>query len=105
MQKPRRKFDKEFKEYAVRLWQTSGKSSGIVAKELGIDDSMLRHWAAEIRDHGANSFPGVGKRRQGNEIEEENWRLKKEVEQLRQERDILKKAWDFFSNHLDNSTR
>ena len=39
------------------------------------------------------------------EIEEENWRLKKEVEQLRQERDILKKAWDFFSNHLDNSTR
>jgi len=103
--KPRRKFDKEFKEYAVRLWQTSEKSSSIVAKELGIDDSMLRHWASQLSKRGPNSFPGAGKRHKGSDLEEENWRLKKELEQMREERDILKKAWAFFSNHLNNSTR
>lgn len=105
MQKIRRKFSKEFKENAVRLWLTSGKSSDVVAKELDIDGSRLRHWASELNTHGPNSFPGVGKRREKSGLEAENWRLKKELEQLREERDILKKAWAFFSSHLNNPTR
>lgn len=106
MKKPRRKFSKEFKEYAVRLWQTSGESSDHVAKQLDIDASNLRHWACEIATHGPNSFPGVGKRRRlKSDLEEEVWQLKKQLEKAEEERDILKKAWDFFSNHLNKPTR
>ena len=106
MKKPRRKFSKEFKEYAVRLWQTSGESSDHVAKQLDIDGSALRHWASDITTYGPNSFPGVGKRhRIKSDLEEENYQLKKQLEKIEEERDILKKAWDFFSTHLNNPTR
>lgn len=106
MKKPRRKFSKEFKENAVRLWQTSGESSEAVAKQLDIDASSLRHWAGEIAIHGPNSFPGVGKRhRLKSDLEEEVWQLKKQLAKVQEERDILKKAWDFFSNHLNSPTR
>jgi transposase len=106
VQKSRRKFSKEFKENAVRLWRTSGESSDYVAKQLDIDGSRLRHWASAIATHGPNSFPGVGKRhRMKSDLEEEVWQLKKKLEKVEEERDILKKAWDFFSSHLNNPTR
>ncbi len=106
MKQPRRKFSKEFKEYAVRLWQTSGESSDHVAKQLDIDGSMLRHWGCAIATHGPNSFPGAGQRQRiKSDLEEELWQLKKKLEQTEEERDILKKAWAFFSSHLNNPTR
>lgn len=106
MQTTRRKFTKEFKETAVRLWKTSGHSSDLVAKELGIDGSRLRHWASEMATHGSHSFPGLGNRqRMPSDLEEENLRLQKEVEKLKEEREILKKAWAFFSEHLNKPIR
>lgn len=106
MKKPRSKYSKEFKENAVRLWRASGESSDVVAKQLDIDGCMIRRWACQIATHGEHSFPGVGKRhRMNSDLEEELWLLKKKLEKVEEERDILKKAWDFFSNHLNNSTR
>ena len=42
--KPRRKFDKHFKEEAIALWLNSGRSAQTIAAELGLRDKQLYHW-------------------------------------------------------------
>jgi len=92
----RRKFDREFKQRAVRLILDGGRPSEIVARELGINSSMLHRWKREyLRDHD-NSFPGKGHM---SDADEELRRLKKENTELKEERDILKKAVAFFAKH------
>ena len=94
MGKLQRVYTKEFKEEAVRLAQTSGKPITQIARELGISDSAIHGWRKELAEHGNDAFPGKGHQ---SELEEENRRLKREVERLQQERDILKKAVSIFS--------
>jgi transposase len=94
MPKEQRTFTKEFKQEAVQLVQTSGKSQSQVARDLGIADSTLHHWCKEFSEHGKQAFPGSGHQ---TAQEEELRRLKRELEVTRQERDILKKALAIFS--------
>jgi transposase len=93
MRQPQRIFTAEFKQEAVRLLETSGKSGIQIAKELGISDTILYRWRKEMRATGGAAFPGKGHQ---TELEEEVRRLRREVEILRQERDILKKAAAIF---------
>jgi len=78
----------------VRLTQTSGKPIAQIARELGISDSAIHGWRRELAEHGQEAFPGKGHQ---TALEEENRRLRREVERLQQERDILKKAVSIFS--------
>jgi transposase len=94
MGKIQKVYTKEFKEEAVRLAQTSGKPIAQIARELGISDSAIHGWRREQAHHGKDAFPGSGHQ---TPLEEENRRLKREVERLQQERDILKKAVSIFS--------
>jgi transposase len=84
----------EFKREAVRLAQTSGKPIAQVARELGISDTSIHQWRKELATHGSESFPGSGHQ---TALEEEKRRLKRELERIRQERDILKKTVTIFS--------
>jgi len=86
-------YTKEFKQQAVNLFETSGKTKTQIARDLGISDSALSKWCKELGDHGEEAFPGKGHQ---TPLEEENRRLRKEVEVLRQEREILKKAMSIF---------
>jgi transposase len=88
MPKEQRTFTKEFKLEAVRLVQTSGKSIIQIARDLGIADSTLHHWCKVFAQQGDQAFPGSGHQ---TAQEEEIRRLKRELETVRQERDILKK--------------
>lgn len=88
MAKVQKTYTQGFKREAVRLAQTSGKSIAQVARELGISDSSIHQWRKELADHGAEAFPGSGHQ---TALEEENRRLKWELERTCQERDILKK--------------
>lgn len=72
----------------MRLAQTSGKSITQVARELGISDTSIHQWRKELAQHGPEAFPGKGHQ---TELEEENRRLKRELERVQQERDIGKK--------------
>ncbi len=81
-------YTKEFKQQAVQLVETSGKSKVRIARNLGVSDSALGKWCKEFGEHGEEAFPGKGHQ---TAIEEENRKLKRENEILRQERDILKK--------------
>ena len=94
MGKVQKVYSKEFKEEAVRLAQTSGKPIAQIARELGISDSAIHGWRRELAEHGQEAFPGKGHQ---TALEEENRRLRREVERLQQERDILKKAVSIFS--------
>jgi transposase len=51
--------------------------------------------ARELAEHGPEAFPGSGHQ---TALEEENRRLKRELERTRQERDILKKTVSIFSH-------
>ena len=89
MQKTQRTFTKEFKLEAVQLVKTSNKPLAQIASDLGIADSTLHHWRQLFAEQGEQAFPGSGHQ---TAQEEEIRRLKREVEILRQERDILKRA-------------
>src|SRR5437899_659204 len=88
MGKTQSTYTKEFKEQAVQLFETSGKSKTQIARDLGISDSALNKWCKEFEEQGEEAFPGKGHQ---TAIEEENRKLKREIELLRQERDVLKK--------------
>lgn len=89
MQKVQKTYTPEFKQEAVRLAQTSGKPIAQVARELGISDTSIHQWRKELSEHGSEAFPGSGHQ---TAQEEELRRLKRELERVRQERDILKKS-------------
>jgi len=93
MQTKHPNYDKAFKTEAVRLVQTSGKSMSQVSKDLGVADSSLSRWCQEYGHQGERAFVGSGHQQPE---EEELRRLHKEIEVLRQERDILKKAAAIF---------
>ncbi len=94
MQSGQRTYTKEFKVEAVKLAQTSKKAKTQIAQELGISDSGLTRWCQE---HGEHAFPGSGHQLPE---QEELRRLKHELEVVRMERDILKKALAIFSHPL-----
>src|SRR2546430_16000001 len=94
MPKVQKTYTAEFKREAVQLAQASGKSIAQVARELGISDTSIHQWRKELTEHGSEAFPGSGHQ---TAQEEEVRRLKRELEVVKQERDILKKALGIFS--------
>ena len=80
-----RRFDRAFKEEAVRLLQTSGRRQRQIAGDLGISVSALGRWVAELREEDLLSGPHE-------DAAKEITRLRRERDLARQERDLLKKA-------------
>jgi transposase len=94
-----KRYTREFKEEAVRLLLTSGKTVKELARELGTTDNSLRNWKAQALRNG--DHPELAKP-QGIRIDyavlqQENHRLKNELQTVRQEREILKKSLGIFS--------
>ena len=85
----RRKFTVEFKADAVALVEEAGGQIGKVAKELGIYDSSLGNWVRQAREQAA----GAPTPQERAEIRE----LKRELERVTRERDILGKATAYVS--------
>ena len=95
--RPRRQFTDEFKAGAVRLVLDEGKSVGAAARDLDLTESALRNWVEQARADRGTGKPGV----LTSSEREELGRLRKEVRELRMERDVLKKATAFFAkDHL-----
>ena len=92
---PRRRktYTKEFKAQAIALASRPGMSFRRAASDLGLNESMLREWAKRARLDGADAFRGHGVR---TEAEARIAALERESRILREERDILKKATEFF---------
>ena len=93
MPEPKKLFTQEFRDEAVRLAQTSGRSRREVASDLGIGLSTLRNWIDRRRDRQMEQLPPDRQEDMAAELK----RLRRENEVLRQEREILKRATAFFA--------
>ena len=95
-----KRYSKEFKDEAVRLLMSSGKTAKQLGKELGVTGMSLATWREEaIRngDHPEEAKPD-GVRLHYSVLKLENARLKKELGTVREEREILKKSLGILSS-------
>ena len=95
-----KRYSKEFKQEAVRLLLTSGKNAAQLGRELGVTGMSLANWREEALRNG--DYPQQAKpdgvRIHYSVLKLENARLKKELETVRQEREILKKSLGILSS-------
>lgn len=91
-QRVRRSFTEEFKAGAVRLVLDEGKSISQVGRDLDVAQSVIGNWVKQARADRSNGKTGLT-----TEERAELTRLRREVKDLRQQRDILKKAAAFFA--------
>jgi transposase len=90
----RKIYTREFKLQALEMAEISGKSVAQIEDELGLAPGMMYRWKRQFRQVGKEAFQHKGKLA---DQEDELKRLRRENEQLKEERDILKKALSIFS--------
>lgn len=92
----KKSFDKEYKIEVIRQVKEFGRSAPDIARELGIHVNTIYKWLKEYDKNSSNAFPGSGNLRPQ---DEEIKRLRKELADLREENQILKKAAAFFAKN------
>jgi len=90
----RKSYSREFKLEAVGLITQKGYNIAEASRNLGIEYSVLRRWKNQFADDPQNAFPGKGKLKAS---DEQLRQLKRELERVKEERDILKKALAYFA--------
>lgn len=92
------KHSREFKLEAIRMMNEGDRPVAEVARELGLKREMLYRWRDVYDKRPDKAFRGSGRPR--SDEESELSRLRKENAELREERDILKKAAAYFAKDL-----
>ena len=94
MTKPKRykRYSAEFKREAILRAAEEGITDKRVCDELGISTRQFRRWRDELELLGSDAFPGSGRSR-----DEELTALKRELAQVKKERDFLKEAAAYFA--------
>lgn len=85
----RKRYDRQFKVSAAKVVLSGEMTVKGLSEELGIKDSTLRRWAREYEEMGDGAFPGNGSPKINKDYE--IVKLKKKVEELERENEILKK--------------
>lgn len=84
-------YDADFRREAVRLLLSSGKTATQLARELGVSAWSLGQWKKEeLKAMG--EIEVAGEVRPAADVEQENRQLRRELEAMRRQRDLLKKA-------------
>ena len=87
MPEKRNKYDREFREGAVRIVEETNKPIAQVARDLGVNEGTLGNWVARAREEAREGTQGLS----SGDIEELK-RLRAENAELRMERDVLKRS-------------
>ena len=90
----KKRYDAEFKRESVRLADRSGKKDRQIERDLGLYPGAIGRWRKALESDPIDAFPGIGHQKP---LEEENLRLRRELDIVREERDILKKVVAIFS--------
>jgi transposase-like protein len=90
-------YDEEFRRNAVQLFASSGKPLTAVARDLGVAANSLRLWKKRLlgQNAGRGTVAVGGKapaEMTAEQLVDENRRLHREIDYLKRQRDILKKA-------------
>ena len=88
-----RRYSPEFKAEALRVLEASSAPLTEVARDVGVNHATLRNWVAAARPQPTVSLT--------EDERAELVRLRRETQQLRMERDILKKATAFFAKQSE----
>ena len=91
-------YTEAFRREAIRRSEEEGVTAVQVANELGIHVNQIYNWRNQYKrlsDKQFNSMEGVD---YSKEEADEIRRLKREVKELKEERDFLKKATAYFSS-------
>jgi transposase len=100
---PQGRYTKEFREEAVKLITEEKLSLPEAARRLSLPPSTLGNWVKQFK---AGRLGEVGKTyRPLTEIEMDLARTKKELVEVKMERDILKKAAAYFAKESLPGTR
>jgi transposase len=100
---PQGRYTKEFREEAVKLVTEEKLSLPEAGRRLSLPPSTIGNW---VKAHRAGKLGEVGKTyRPLTEVEMELARTKKELAQVKMERDILKKAAAYFAKESLPGTR
>ncbi len=94
VKKKRKTYSREFKKESVALITEKGYSIAEASRNLGVEYSILRRWKMQLSDDSQNAFPGKGRLKPA---DQELRNLRKELERVTEERDILKKALAYFA--------
>ena len=89
----RRSFTDEFKGEVVRKVLAGGKTAGQIARDLDLTETAVRKWVKQSQVDRGKGPPGAITTAEKEELA----RLRKEVRELREDREILKKAAAFFA--------
>ena len=94
MTKPKgyKRYSAEFKREALRRATEEGITDKAVCDELGISTRQFRRWRDELEVLGKEAFPGKGRPR-----DQELADLKRELSQVKKERDFLREAAVYFA--------
>lgn len=92
--KQRRSFTSEFKREAVKLAAQPGHSLSAVARDLGVQRSVLKRWVENV---ASGKYEKDAKLPLKSAQQQENEQLRRELAKVKMERDILKKALGFFA--------
>ncbi|MBN9753922.1 Mobile element protein [Pseudonocardia sp. Ae168_Ps1] len=86
MPEVRKRYDREFRDGAVRIVEETGKPIAQVARDLGVNEGTLGNWVARARE-AREETEGLSR----GDVEELK-RLRAENAELRMERDVLKRS-------------
>ena len=95
-QRYQRPYPQEFRREAVSLVKASGRSISAVAGELGVSTESLRIWVRQDQLDRGERDDGLT-----TDQLEELRKLRRQLYELEQEREILKRAVTFFARETD----
>ena len=96
-------YSKELREEAVKLVTEGGLSIPEVGRRLDIPTSTIGNW---VKAHKDGKLSDVGKHRKPlTETEAELARVRRELAEVKMERDLLKKAAAYFAKESQRGTR
>lgn len=95
------KYPEQFRRDAVELVRSSGRSLREVGQELGVNHETLRNWvnAAKRAEQGGSGRRGEDEQISADERDELR-RLRKKVAELELEKEILRKAAQYFAKEM-----
>jgi transposase len=93
-----RQYDEEFKQNTVKLLLSSGKTIKQFAREIGVPFSTLKGWRNKYLEELNGKPERYAKKSTPSEMAQEIYKLKCENENLKRQREILKKALGILSD-------